>query len=138
MSKVLVVYCLLYDDKDNRVLMVYNKDTESWSLPGGVVEDTETLEQAVLREVHEETDLMVEIKDLVAVNEYIFPDNRQHTVLFTFRGEIVGGDISVKRPDEVSDIVWMDISRADELMPYYRSGISKLIQNSADYINQCK
>lgn len=91
MSKVLVVYCLLYDDKDNRVLMVYNKDTESWSLPGGVVEDTETLEQAVLREVHEETDLMVEIKDLVAVNEYIFPDNRQHTVLFTFRGEIVGG-----------------------------------------------
>jgi hypothetical protein len=32
-KKVLVVYCLLYDEKDNSVLMVYNKDTESWSLP---------------------------------------------------------------------------------------------------------
>jgi hypothetical protein len=38
----------------------------------------------------------VEVKDLVAVNEYIFPDNKQHTIFFTFRGEIVGGDISAK------------------------------------------
>jgi len=34
-KKVLVVNCLLYDDKNDKVLMVCNRDTESWSLPGG-------------------------------------------------------------------------------------------------------
>ncbi len=43
-------------------------------MPGGAVEEGETLEQAAIREVYEETNLLVNIKDIVAVNECIFQD----------------------------------------------------------------
>jgi len=71
-------------------------------MPGGAVEEGETLEQAVIREVYEETNLLVKTKDIVAVNESIFQDKQEHAIFFTFRGELAGGNISIKNPDEIS------------------------------------
>ena len=136
MKKVNVVYCLIYNEESKQVLMVYNCDTNNWSMPGGAVEEDETLEQAVIREVCEETGLLVEIKDIVAVNECFFRKKDEHAIFITFKGEIIGGNISIKYPEEISEITWVDISKADELMPYHKSGIGELIHNFATYFYQ--
>jgi ADP-ribose pyrophosphatase YjhB (NUDIX family) len=49
-----------------------------WSIPGGVVNTGETLKEAVVREVFEETHLEVEVLALAKVLERIFrdPDGR--------------------------------------------------------------
>lgn len=116
--------------------MVYNYDTECWSMPGGVVEENETLEQALIREVYEETGLLVKIKHIVSVNECIFQEKQEQIIFFTFSGEVTGGNISIKNPEEISEIEWVDISKADKLMPYHKSGIEELISNSAIYTYQ--
>lgn len=56
MKRVDVVSAIIYDDTGN-LLMVKNIDGDSyyWGIPGGAVEEGETLEQAVVREVKEET-----------------------------------------------------------------------------------
>lgn len=41
--------------KDNRVLMIRTKDSNSWSIPSWRVEVGETAEEACIREVAEET-----------------------------------------------------------------------------------
>ena len=45
-----------------------------WSIPGGHVEWGETIEQAVVRELREETGLAVQVMELVEIVERIFDD----------------------------------------------------------------
>jgi ADP-ribose pyrophosphatase YjhB (NUDIX family) len=61
MKRVDVTYVLLFDDQGENVLMVKNKGENSsyYTLPGGAVEPGETLEEAAIREVKEETGLDV-------------------------------------------------------------------------------
>ncbi|MBZ9633644.1 NUDIX hydrolase [Clostridium sp. FP1] len=131
-----VAYCLIYNKETEQVLLVHNKDVNSWSMPGGKVEEGETLEQAAIREVKEETGLLVKIKDIIAVNECFFEKKEEHAIFITFRVVITVGNISIDNPEEISEITWVDISRADELMPYHKCGISKLIHNSSIYCFQ--
>lgn len=71
-----------------------------WALPGGFVERGESLEQAAVREAHEETSLQVEL--VRQFHAYSDParDPRGHTVTVVFvaraRGEPVGRDDAVE------------------------------------------
>ena len=68
-----------------------------WSIPGGVVNTGETLKDAVVREVFEETHLEVEVLALAKVLERIFrdPDGRiaYHYVLVDFLCQCRGGEL---------------------------------------------
>jgi len=137
LKRVDVTYSLITNNSKSKVLMVHNIDHDSWSLPGGAVEPNETLEQAVIREAKEETGLDIKIFGLVALNECKFEKINEHAIFFTFRAEIVGGREEIVRPDEISNISWIDINKAEELMPYYKDGLRKLIEGiEITYTNQ--
>ncbi|WP_088014479.1 NUDIX hydrolase [Gottfriedia acidiceleris] len=135
MKKVNVVYALIFDEANNSVLMVQN-ETEVWTLPGGAVEDNETLQQAVVREAFEETGLEVEVGNIVAINEAFFPERGNHAILFTFSVKIIGGDLVISREEEILQIKWIDLQTANQLMPYHKSGIEKLLESSVPYTFQ--
>ena len=66
-----------------------------WSIPGGLVELGERLDEAVRREVLEETGLEVKVVDLVAALDRVIPDGggrlEYHYILLDFLCEITGG-----------------------------------------------
>jgi ADP-ribose pyrophosphatase YjhB (NUDIX family) len=78
--------------EDGRVLLL-DQDTDSgrsWSLPGGKVEEGETLAAALVREMREETGLDVEPGRLLYVCDHL-PGNGAHVVHLTFEARRVGG-----------------------------------------------
>ncbi|WP_309493371.1 NUDIX hydrolase [Candidatus Hecatella orcuttiae] len=69
-----------------------------WSIPGGLVELGERLEEAVRREVKEETGLDVAIENLINVGEVIEADGEGrilfHYVLIDYSARPVGGRLT--------------------------------------------
>jgi len=85
-----------------KVLLTKREDFEVWCLPGGGVDSHESVEEAAIREVYEETGLKIKLEKLVGV--YSRPHwlkDGDHTVVFT--AKVVGGRME---PDssEVIDI----------------------------------
>ena len=81
--------------EDNKILLVKQKvnDKRNWSLPGGKLEQGETLEQGIIREMKEETGLDVEIIRLLYLCDVSVSDN---TLLhITFLLKRVDGDIKL-------------------------------------------
>lgn len=61
-----------YDDK---IVIVYSKEKGYWAPPGGGIEPGETIDEAVIREVREETNMKVLYQELIGYQD-IFEPNR--------------------------------------------------------------
>ncbi len=83
-----------------------------WSVPGGRVEAGETLAEAVVRELAEETGLHGVCGDLVGWVERIGPD--YHFVILDFRVVVLDDDLPVAGDDAV-EATWVPLSALGEL-----------------------
>ncbi len=85
----LAVDCIIL--VDGRVLLIHRRNPpHGWALPGGFVEYGETVEDAVRREMKEETGL--DLQDLRQFRVYSDPgrDPRGHTVSVVFAARGIG------------------------------------------------
>ena len=75
-----------------RILLTKREDSEVWCLPGGAVEDGESLEQAAAREAFEETGLQVRLTRLVGMySQPRWHHGGHHFALFA--AEPIGGTL---------------------------------------------
>ena len=90
--------------KDGKVLLTQRDDFRIWCLPGGRVEDGETVGQAALRETLEETGLDVKLTGVIGV--YSIPVSVSWVnLIVSFKAEIIGGTFK-PQPGEVVDLRW--------------------------------
>jgi 8-oxo-dGTP diphosphatase len=77
----------LITDENGKIILIKRKNNPfqgSWALPGGFVEYGETVEEAVLREVKEETGILIEILGLLGVYSDPGRDPRGHMITICF------------------------------------------------------
>ncbi|MEK4715069.1 MULTISPECIES: NUDIX domain-containing protein [Sporosarcina] len=87
-------------DEDNRVLLQKRADVGLWGIPSGHVEIGETVSEAAIREMKEETNLDIRITKLIGV--YSDPDSQVfsypkgkivHFITTCFLAEIISGEL---------------------------------------------
>jgi mutator protein MutT len=103
----------------------------SWSLPGGLVDVGETLEQAVAREVREECAIEVFVGPLLGVFEPIVRDDegriRYHYVVIDYLAIYRSGELAVG--DDAAELRWV---------PYDNLGAYPLLAATREMIERAK
>jgi len=123
--------------RDGRVLIVRRGRPPAhglYTLPGGGVELGETLEQAVVREVREETGLAVAPLALVGFREAIGRDAagriERHFVILPFAARWIAGEIALN--EELAEAQWR---RPDELAGLKTTdGLAEIVAAAAERI----
>lgn len=115
------VGALVFSDSGEEILLVERGNPPLvgyWSLPGGIVEAGERLEDAMAREVLEETGLRVEVGDIATVFERIMPadDGRceYHYILVDFYCTVLGGTLAAG--DDSKQARWRDLKELDSIL----------------------
>jgi 8-oxo-dGTP diphosphatase len=87
-----------------------------WSVPGGLVELGESTEQAVIREVKEETGLDVENPELIdVVNNIILDANGKieyHFVILDYFVKLRGGELNAA--DDAEELKWVALDEVEK------------------------
>lgn len=111
-------------DEQGKFLLTKREDNGTWCLPGGAVDAGESVAEACIREVFEETGLHVRVKRLVGV--YSHPDqvvvykdgNKAFIVALHFEAEIVGGTLGLS--NETTDIGFFTMDEIADLQFFGR------------------
>ena len=106
---------LLVRDEANRILLgKRNKDPMrgSWVIPGGKIHAFESIAEAAVREMREETGLVVEVVDHFNVYEIINPPNEHRIVIYSW-GRVVSGE--ARASDDISELKFFELDELGEV-----------------------
>jgi ADP-ribose pyrophosphatase YjhB (NUDIX family) len=140
-SIVIAVSAFVLDDAE-RLLMIRRTDNDRHALPGGRHELGETMTDALIREVGEETGITIEVTGLVGIysnpRHVMAYDNGEVRQEFSicFRARPVAGEPRTSATsDESSEVRWVERHQIDELNihPSIRLRISHAFTRSGPY-----
>lgn len=103
--------------RGSKVLMVRRKNepfSGKLALPGGFVNEGETVEEAVKREVLEESSLEIEPIDILGVYSDPRRDPRKHVMSVVFVALVID-EKDARAGDDASGIEWIELADADRI-----------------------
>ena len=118
----------LLTDQDGKILIL-KRSTDSktnpgkWELPGGKVNQDESFDHALIREVYEETNLKIALEHVVGASEQNLHIIRAVHIIMS--GKIIEGELNLSSEHEGYAWVWMETLKDYELADWLQ-----------DYVNQ--
>jgi ADP-ribose pyrophosphatase YjhB (NUDIX family) len=122
-------------DSNGKILLHKRRDNALWSLPGGALELGESIEQAISREVKEETGFEVEVLKCIGI--YTDPEHiiaysdgevrQQFSICFECR--IIGGELSISSESYEVQFFTVEETKQLAMHPAQRVRIQDYLQH---------
>ena len=121
---------------DDQILLIkrrYEPSMSKWSIPGGLIELGERIQEALKREAEEETGLKVEVDKLIdAIDNIVTTEDNKikfHYVLIDYLTHPVGGKLTPS--NEALDIKWF---KSEELEKYELTRTTKTLLKQIKFL----
>lgn len=114
-GKVLVSVAAVIEGKQHEILLIWEGDVpyhKQWVIPGGYVKPDETVKQAIVREVREETGLVTIPTKLVGIYDDFTSEKDEsiHHIVIAHKVDVVDGRVIF--PQEATAYKWMSVEEA--------------------------
>ena len=114
--------CIMFRDDEVLLMHRVKGGEEYWTFPGGGVEDDETIEEAVVREVLEETTMPIQLEKLLYIHNYETSDQYYYLCKYISGEPVLGDSVEKERMEKVtSDIYgpeWVPLDNVEYLLLY--------------------
>ncbi|WP_460775357.1 NUDIX hydrolase [Microbacterium sp. GXF7504] len=117
-------YGVILDDEDRMLLAHWSEGRHrAWTLPGGGLEAGEDPQDAVRREIEEETGYVAEVGELLGIHSRVIPAARRiadsdvplHTLRIVYRARVIGGDLRDEVGGSTDEAGWFSLDQMRSL-----------------------
>lgn len=118
-------YGVIVDERQRILLALWNEvQPPRWTMPGGGVELAETVEEAMVRELREETGYEVRVDRLLGVHSQVIPPEARATgprnrplksIRIFFAATIIGGELTREVDGTTDEARWFDLNEVADL-----------------------
>lgn len=119
--------CMIYDNHGNVLVEEkVGRDYKGLIFPGGHIEEGEPIVDSVIREIYEETGLVVSDLELCGVKDWIQEDGARY-IVFLYRTNTYTGNIQASTE---GDIFWISLEELKAKEPFWH--MDKMIEIFCD------
>jgi len=116
----------------NEILVIKDKISKTYKLPGGYIENNENISQALVREVLEETGIEVKLESIVSIGHFSPAQFNESEIYIVCKAKPLSKDITIGDNHEIVEAKWVNIDEyfnSDEVRPYNKKLVQTAMQN---------
>lgn len=127
-------------DKE-KLLVIKDRIYQKYKLPGGYIDDSENISNALIREVYEETGVKVEFDSIISLGHFTSGQFNESNLYVICKATPLTKEINIQDTHEILEARWIDIEiflNGEDIHPYNKSIVKTALESSGFKIDTRK